>query len=84
MVLWELSPRNKHPVVNFRVLKNRDLSAALFLFVALGFGLYGGIFLFPLFSQNILHFTPTLTGLVLLPGGVATGISALRRRGGTS
>lgn len=77
MVAWELSPRNTHPIVNFRVLKNRDLSASLFLFVALGFGLYGGIFLFPLFSQNILHFTPTLTGLTLLPGGVATGISAI-------
>ena len=77
MVAWELSPRNEHPVVNFHVLKNRDLSAASFLFVALGFGLYGGIFIFPLFSQNILHFTPTLTGLTLLPGGVASGFSAL-------
>ncbi|MDQ2731232.1 MAG: DHA2 family efflux MFS transporter permease subunit [Armatimonadota bacterium] len=77
MVFWELSPRNTHPIVNFRVLKNRDLSASLFLFMALGFGLYGGIFIFPLFSQNILHFTPTLTGLTLLPGGVATGVSAI-------
>ena len=77
MLWWELHPRNTHPVVNFRVLKNRALSASLFLFVALGFGLYGGVFLFPLFSQGILHFTPTETGLAMLPGGVATGISAL-------
>jgi DHA2 family multidrug resistance protein len=77
MVWWELHPRNTHPVVDFRVLRNRTLSAALFLFVALGFGLYGGVFLFPLFAQGILHFTPTETGWVMLPGGVATGISAL-------
>lgn len=77
MLWWELHPRNTHPVVNFRVLKNRTLSASLFLFVALGFGLYGGVFLFPLFAQGILHFTPTETGLVMLPGGIATGISAL-------
>ena len=77
MVWWELSPRNKHPVVNFRVLKNRTLSATIFLFVSLGFGLYGGVFLFPLFAQGILHFTPTETGLVMLPGGLATGFSAL-------
>ncbi len=77
MVWWELHPRNTHPVVNFRVLQNRALSASLFLFVALGFGLYGGVFLFPLFAQGILHFTPTETGLAMLPGGVATGISAL-------
>jgi DHA2 family multidrug resistance protein len=77
MFWWELHPRNTHPVVNFRVLKNRALSASLFLFVALGFGLYGGVFLFPLFAQGILHFTPTETGLVMLPGGIATGVSAL-------
>ncbi len=77
LLWWELSPRNKQPIVNLRVLKNRDLSAALFLFVALGFGLYGGLFLFPLFAQNILHFTPTVTGLALLPGGIATGVSAV-------
>jgi len=77
MVWWELSPRNEHPVVNFRVLRNRTLSASIFLFVSLGFGLYGGVFLFPMFAQGILHFTPTETGLAMLPGGLATGASAL-------
>jgi DHA2 family multidrug resistance protein len=64
-------------VVNFRVLKNRELAASIFLFVALGFGLYGGVFIFPLFTQTILHFTPTETGLALLPGGLATAATAL-------
>jgi len=77
LVAWEISPRNRSPVVNFAVLKNRDLTAALFLFLALGFGLYGGIFIFPLFAQNILGFTPTVTGLTLMPGGVATGVTAI-------
>ena len=58
MVWWELTPRNKHPVVNFRVLRNRQLAASIFLFVALGFGLYGGVFIFPLFTQSMLRFTP--------------------------
>jgi DHA2 family multidrug resistance protein len=77
MVWWELTPRNRHPIVNFRVLKNRELAASIFLFVALGFGLYGGIFIFPLFTQSLLHFTPTETGLALLPGGLATAVTAL-------
>ena len=77
LIAWELSPRNKAPVVNFRVLKNKDLTAGLILFLALGFGLYGGIFIFPMFVQNVLHFTPTATGLVLLPGGLATGAAAM-------
>jgi MFS transporter, DHA2 family, multidrug resistance protein len=77
MIWWELSPRNEHPVIDFHVLRNRTLAASIFLFVSLGFGLYGGVFLFPMFAQGILHFTPTETGLAMLPGGVATGISAL-------
>jgi DHA2 family multidrug resistance protein len=77
MVWWELSDRNEHPVVDFRVLHNRTLAASIFLFVTLGFGLYGGVFLFPMFAQGILHFTPTETGLAMLPGGLATGASAL-------
>ena len=77
MVWWELSSRNRHPVVEFRILKNRSLAASVFLFVALGFGLYGGTFIFPLFTQNILGFSPTETGLSLLPGGLATAVTAM-------
>jgi DHA2 family multidrug resistance protein len=77
LVVWELSPRNTHPVVDFRVLKNKSFTAGLILFLALGFGLYGGIFIFPLFTQNVLGFSPTATGLVLLPGGLATAASAM-------
>jgi MFS transporter, DHA2 family, multidrug resistance protein len=77
MLWWELSPRNPAPVVDFRVLKNRDLASGLFLFISLGFGLYGGTYLFPLFAQTLLGFTPTATGLALLPGGIGTAVSAL-------
>ena len=77
MFWWELSPRNKAPVVDFRVLKNRDLASSIFLFISLGFGLYGGTYLFPLFAQNLLGFTPTTTGLALLPGGLGTAVSAI-------
>jgi DHA2 family multidrug resistance protein len=77
LVWWQLSKRNEHPVIDLRVLHNRTLSASIFLFVALGFGLYGGVILFPMFAQGILRFTPTETGLAMLPGGIATGASAL-------
>lgn len=77
LVWWQLSPKNKQPVVDFHVLKNRTLAASIFLFVALGFGLYGGVYLYPLFTQTILRFTPTMTGLALMPGGLATAFSAI-------
>ena len=77
MLWWELSPRNEHPVIEFRVLKNRDLAASIFLFIVLGFGLFGGTFLFPLFTQGILGFTPMMTGLAMFPGGIASACLAL-------
>jgi DHA2 family multidrug resistance protein len=77
LVWWQLSKRNKHPVIDFRVLKNRDLAASIFLFIVLGFGLFGGTFLFPLFTQGILGFKPTDTGLAMFPGGIATMFTAI-------
>ncbi|HEY4219298.1 MAG TPA: DHA2 family efflux MFS transporter permease subunit [Gemmatimonadaceae bacterium] len=77
MLWWQLSPKNDHPVVNFRVLKNRQLAGSIFLFIALGFGLYGGVFIFPLFTQNLLGFSATQTGLTLMPGGIATAVTAI-------
>ncbi len=77
LLWWQLSSRNEHPVIQLRVLKNRDLAASIFLFIVLGFGLFGGAFLFPLFTQTLLGFTPTKTGLSMLPGGLMTAATAL-------
>ena len=77
LLWWQLSRRNKAPVIQLRVLKNRDLAASIGLFVVLGFGLFGGAFLFPLFTQTLLGFTPTETGLAMLPGGLATAALAM-------
>jgi DHA2 family multidrug resistance protein len=77
LLWWQLSPRNEHPVIELRVLRNRDLAASIFLFIILGFGLFGGAFLFPLFTQTILGFTPTETGLSMMPGGLTTAAVAV-------
>jgi len=74
-VAWQLSPRNTHPVVDFRVLKNGSLSAGIGLFIAVGFGLYGVNFLYPLLAQQLQGLSPLQTGLALLPGGMATAFS---------
>ncbi len=76
-VLWELSPRNTRPVVNLRVLRYRDLSAGSFLLLISGVGVYGSVFILPLFVQSILGFSPTQTGLLFLPGGVATIVGTM-------
>jgi DHA2 family multidrug resistance protein len=77
LLWWELSPRNRSPVVDFRVLHNRDLASSCILFLAMGFGLYAGTFIFPQLAQNLLGFSPTTTGLALLPGGLGTAVAVL-------
>lgn len=76
-VWWELTPRNKAPILDLRVLRDRSLSASVILGLVLGFGLYGGVFIYPLFVQGILGFTPTETGLALLPGGLMTALAVI-------
>jgi DHA2 family multidrug resistance protein len=76
-VWWELSSRNKAPILDLRVLKDRGLAGSVVLGLVLGFGLYGGVFIYPLFAQNILGFSPTTTGLALMPGGIMTAIAVL-------
>jgi DHA2 family multidrug resistance protein len=69
--IWrELS--TDHPVVDFRILKNRSFAVGIVTSFALGFALYGSVFIFPVFCQNLLGFTALQTGMILLPGGLAT------------
>ncbi|PUZ22929.1 MFS transporter [Chitinophaga parva] len=67
-VWWELQVA--HPVVNLRVLRSKNLSIAAALTFISGIGLFSSVFLTPVFAQRLLGFTPTQTGLLLLPGAV--------------
>ncbi|HET6252596.1 MAG TPA: DHA2 family efflux MFS transporter permease subunit [Puia sp.] len=67
-IIWEL--RTDHPAVNLRVLKSRNLSVAALLTFISGIGLYSSVYLTPVFAQRLLNFTPTATGLLLLPGAI--------------
>jgi DHA2 family multidrug resistance protein len=70
-VLWELSPRNRSPIVNLRVLRDKGLAGAFIVSFIVGAAMYSGVFVFPLFAQAVLGFTPTKTGaFMLLPGVV--------------
>src|SRR4051812_19476526 len=69
--IWrELS--TDHPVVNFRILKNRSFAVGLVTSFVLGFALYGSVFIFPVFCQTLLGFNAQQTGIILFPSGVAT------------
>ncbi|MET4081046.1 DHA2 family multidrug resistance protein [Pedobacter sp. UYP30] len=61
-----------HPVVNFKILRHRSFSIGMMTSFLLGFGLYGSVFIFPIFCQSLLGFTPLQTGKIFLPGGIVT------------
>lgn len=61
-----------HPIVNFKIMRHRSFSVGMFTSFVLGFGLYGSVFIFPIFCQNLLGFTPLQTGELLFPGGLCT------------
>jgi MFS transporter, DHA2 family, multidrug resistance protein len=68
VVLWEL--RQKEPVIDFHILKNRNYTLATGSMLLLGFVLYGSTALLPLFLQTLIGYTALLSGLVLSPGGL--------------
>ena len=67
-IWWEL--KTKNPVVNLTVLKSRNLSIAAFMTFISGIGIFTSVFLTPVFAQRLLNFTPSQTGLLLLPGAI--------------
>ena len=67
-VWWEL--KTKSPVVNLRVLRSKNLSIAAVLTFVSGIGIFSSVYLTPVYAQRLLGFTPTTTGLLLLPGAI--------------
>jgi DHA2 family multidrug resistance protein len=67
VLLWELS--REDPIVDFRMLKERNFFLATFTMFMLGFVLYGTTMLLPIFLQTLMGYTAMLSGLVLSPGG---------------
>src|SRR5579872_5910595 len=61
-----------HPIVNFSIMRHRSFAVGMFTSFILGFGLYGSVFVFPVFCQNLLGFTAQQTGELLFPGGLCT------------
>lgn len=66
-----------HPVVELRVLRHRSLAAGSVYSLVLGMGLYGVIFAVPVFVQDYLHFTAMQSGLLQMPGAMASAVTMM-------
>jgi DHA2 family multidrug resistance protein len=67
--VWEW--RRADPIVDLRLLLNRNFGIGNILMFMLGFVLLGSTVLLPLFVQVVLGYTATDAGLVISPGGFA-------------
>jgi DHA2 family multidrug resistance protein len=73
-LLWrELT--TDHPVIDFRVMRHRQMWVGTVLGVVMGVGLYAMSFTLPVFLQSNLRMTAEQTGFALLPGAIATALS---------
>ena len=62
------------PIIDFRVLRNQQLALACGFGALTTFGLFGLIFLFPLYTQTLLGWTAWQSGLAVLPSSIATAV----------
>lgn len=68
-VLWELWVA--HPVVELRVLKNRNFAVGLMLMTCLAGVLYGTTAALPIYLQTLMGYPALQSGLALTPRGIA-------------
>ena len=66
-VFWEW--RHPDPIVDIRLLKNRNFGTSVFLQLILGTVLFGSTVLIPQYLQTLLGYTAERAGMVLSPAG---------------
>jgi DHA2 family multidrug resistance protein len=65
----------EHPMVDLRLLRNRQMAVGLTFAMVLGFALYASVFVLPVFLQGLLRYSAWDTGLVMFPGAIASALT---------
>ncbi|MDN5874318.1 MAG: DHA2 family efflux MFS transporter permease subunit [Sinobacteraceae bacterium] len=68
LIVWEL--RQKHPIINLKLFRDRNFSVMCLFMLMLGFMLLGTTYLIPIFVQKLMGYTATWAGLIMTPGGL--------------
>ncbi len=63
----------EQPLLDLRLFRLRNYWLATVLAVFRAIGLFGSVFLFPIFLQNLMGYTPVQAGLWMVPGAIAVG-----------
>ena len=69
---WALRPGDRHPIIDIRLLRLRSLGTASGVLFTAGAAIYAGMFLLPLYYQQLRGETVLDAGLLLIPQGVGS------------
>lgn len=65
----------EHPVIDLRILRNRQFATGCVVGIILGLCLYATVFVLPVYLQSSLGMTANQTGMVILPGALASAFT---------
>lgn len=68
-----LENKSTKPIINFEIFKHAQFTLATTINMLIVLTMYGNTILLPLMIQMILHKSPLVSGLALLPGAILTG-----------
>jgi DHA2 family multidrug resistance protein len=69
--------RTKHPIVDLRILGNRNFTVGILLMTMMGGVLYGTTAALPIFLQTMMGYTALQTGFALSPRGIGAFITTM-------
>ena len=68
-LFWE--SRHPFPALNLAIFRNRQFATAGVVIAFTGMAIYGSTYLIPLFVQMIQGYSPTVSGVMMIPAGLA-------------
>jgi EmrB/QacA subfamily drug resistance transporter len=72
-----IANRGGHPLLDLRLFANGPFRAGMIANMFVVFSLFGGLFLFPLYLQNVRGLSAFQSGLILLPQALAAMVSVI-------
>ena len=72
-----IASRGGQPLLDLRLFKNRPFTTSIIAMLFVVFSLFGGLFLFPIYLQNIRGQSAFQAGLLLLPQALASMVSVI-------
>jgi DHA2 family multidrug resistance protein len=69
LVAWQLRARN--PLFDVELFRNRKFNASFLIALSYDVGMYGTLYLVPLYVQTVAGYSPSLSGELITWGGIA-------------